>query len=77
MIRPTLAVLVLACVTMQAPRGPSTTKPVIVTPDNFNRAETDTIYANGVKSHGLGNFEHHREPIALDFPIVRPNRDTL
>jgi hypothetical protein len=50
---------------------------IVVTPDNFNRAETDTIYADGVKRHGLGNFEHHREPIALDFKIVRPNRDTL
>jgi hypothetical protein len=50
---------------------------VLVTPDNFNRAETDMIYASGVKSHGLGTFEHHREPIPLDFHIVRPNRDTL
>jgi hypothetical protein len=50
---------------------------VRVTVDNFNRAETDTIYAGGVKTHGLGRFEHHREPPPLDFHIVRPNRDTL
>jgi hypothetical protein len=77
MTRPTVAVLVLVGATMHAQTGPSTPRPIIVTPDNFNRAETDTIYADGVKSHGLGSFEHHREPIAIDFPIVRPNRDTL
>ncbi len=53
------------------------TNGVLVTPDNFNRAETDLIFGGGVKSHGLGSFEHHREPIPLDFHIVRPNRDTL
>src|SRR4030095_1649163 len=52
-------------------------KPVPVTVDNFNRAETDTIYAGGVKGQGLGKFLHHREPISIDFHIVRPNRDTL
>jgi hypothetical protein len=77
MTRWTLAVLALAGATMHAQSGASTPAPVIVTPDNFTRAETDTIYANGVKSHGLGIFEHHREPIAIDFHIVRPNRDTL
>jgi len=77
MTKLTVATLVLADVTMQAQSGAPAQAPVIVTPDNFNRAETDTIYADGVKSHGLGRFEHHREPIAIDFPIVRPNRDTL
>lgn len=51
--------------------------PVLVTPDNFNRAETDVIYSGSVSSQGLGRFLHHREPISIDFPIVRPNRDTL
>lgn len=50
---------------------------VLVTPDNFTRAETDLVFAGGVKRHGIGNFEHHRELIPLDFHIVRPNRDTL
>src|SRR5689334_13282078 len=50
---------------------------VRVTPDNFNRAETDTVFAGGVKLQGLGRFSHHREPTPLDFHIVRPNRDTL
>jgi hypothetical protein len=71
----TLAALALACTTAHAQSG--TSKPVPVTPDNFNRAETDIVYAGGVKGHGLGNFEHHREPMPIDFRIVRPNRDTL
>jgi hypothetical protein len=50
---------------------------VPVTPDNFNRAETDMIFAESVKTQRLGKFLHHREPMAIDFPIVRPNRDTL
>jgi hypothetical protein len=50
---------------------------VQVTPDNFNRAETDLIFAAGVKNQGIGRFDHHREPPPLDFHIMRPNRDTL
>src|SRR4029077_8892307 len=77
MTRAILTILALVGATMQAQSRPSTPRPIIVTPDNFNRAETDTTYASGVKSHGVGSFEHHREPIAIDFYIVRPNRDTL
>jgi hypothetical protein len=52
--------------------------PVIpVTPENFNRAESDLIFADTVKKGGLGKFLHHREPMSIDFPVVRPNRDTL
>jgi hypothetical protein len=50
---------------------------VLVTPDNFNRAESDMIFAGIVKDGALGAFVHHREPMAIDCPIVRPNRDTL
>ncbi len=46
-----------------------------VTVDNFNRAETDMNFAGGGRQ--VGKFLHHREPISIDFPIVRPNRDTL
>jgi hypothetical protein len=56
----------------QAPAGDA----VPVTPDNFNRAETDMNFAGGVKGQ-VGRFSHHREPMSIDFPIVRPNRDTL
>jgi hypothetical protein len=56
--------------TLQSPTGGT----VLVTPDNFNRAETDMNFGSGGK---LGSFTHHREPMSIDFPIVRPNRDTL
>jgi len=49
---------------------------VSVTVDNFNRAETDMNFAGGA-GRKVGTFLHHREPISIDFPIVRPNRDTL
>jgi hypothetical protein len=49
---------------------------VLVTPDNFNRAETDVVFAQG-GGQQVGRFMHHREPPPLDFHIVRPNRDTL
>jgi len=72
-----LSLAALALIGTTAHAQSNASKPVPVTPDNFNRAETDIVFAGGVKSHGLGNFEHHREPIAIDFRIVRPNRDTL
>jgi hypothetical protein len=50
---------------------------VPVTADNFNRAESDMVFATVVKDGGLGKFIHHRAPMAIEFPIVRPNRDTL
>jgi hypothetical protein len=59
--------------TTQAPAGDA----VRVTIDNFNRAETDRNFAGGGAAGQVGRFLHHREPMAIDFPIVRPNRDTL
>jgi hypothetical protein len=54
-----------------------TDRPVPVTPDNFNRAEADLVFGGMVKDGCLGKFVHHREPMTIDCPIVRPNRDTL
>src|SRR5262245_9121994 len=48
-----------------------------VTPDNFNRAESDLNFGFMVKDGALGKFVHHRELSSIDNPIVRPNRDTL
>ncbi len=48
-----------------------------VNPDNFNRAESDMVFASVVKDGGLGRFVHNREVVPVDFPIVRPSRDTL
>jgi len=53
----------------------ATADTTLVTPDNFNRAETDLVFSDGAKR--LGRFEHHREPMPLEFHIIRPNRDTL
>jgi len=50
---------------------------VPVTVDNFIRAESDLVKSGTAKSAGLGKFIHYREPMAIDCPIIRPNRDTL
>ena len=50
---------------------------LIVTTDNFDRAETDRIFAELVKRSGLGRLIHNRELPTIDSPLVRPNRDTL
>ncbi len=51
----------------------------LVTADNFTRAETDTYFANIVKSAGgVGKFFHRREIEPIDNQIViRGNRDTV
>ncbi|TBN53501.1 DUF1254 domain-containing protein [Hansschlegelia quercus] len=51
---------------------------VLVTADNFPRAESDLYFANIVKDGGLGKFVHRREPAAIDNQtVIRLNRDTL
>ncbi|WP_078282125.1 DUF1254 domain-containing protein [Mycobacteroides franklinii] len=51
---------------------------IIVTPDNFVRAETDLYFGNIVKDGGFGAFHHIRELSPLDKQLViRQNRDTL
>jgi hypothetical protein len=59
-----------------APQAPVDDR-VSVTPDNFNRAETDILLGSTVKDGGFGKLVHHRELYPIDAPIVRPNRDTL
>lgn len=60
---------------------PTDTKsqPVLVTVDNFVRAETDWAFANAVQQQGsFGKFYHFREMTPLDKQVVpRMNRDTL
>jgi hypothetical protein len=52
--------------------------PILVTPDNFARAETDLYFSNVVKNGGFGKFDHTREPAPLDKQsVIRLNRDTL
>lgn len=53
-------------------------KKLLVTPDNFARAESDLYFAGVVKNGGFGKFDHTRSPTPLDKQtIIRLNRDTL
>ena len=58
-------------------RGQSTA--VTVTPDNFNRAESDMYFASSAKdAGGIGKLLHRREVVPVEKqPVVRANRDTL
>ena len=74
-----IVVFALTLIGLNLVQAQSPSPSVLVTPDNFNRAETDMIFAGGVKrpGQGLGRFMHYREPMGVDYPIIRPNRDTL
>ena len=49
-----------------------------VTPDNFNRAETDMYFEKLADEGGLGTFAHHRQLVEIDRQtVIRSNRDTL
>ena len=51
---------------------------VLVTPDNFIRAESDVYMAAQVRDGAFGKFKHTREVAPLDNQsIVRLNRDTI
>ncbi len=51
---------------------------VLVSPDNFARAESDLYFGNIVKDDGFGKFFHLRELTPIDHQLViRANRDTL
>ena len=52
--------------------------PVVVSPDNFARAESDLYFGNIVKDDGFGKFFFLRELTPIDHQLViRANRDTL
>ncbi len=51
---------------------------VVVSPDNFARAESDLYFGNIAKSDGFGKFFYLRELTPIDRQLViRANRDTL
>jgi hypothetical protein len=53
-------------------------KAVPVTPDNFNRAESDMYFGGTVKNGGFGKFSHNRGVMPIDKQaVIRANRDTL
>ena len=74
MLRRTLAALAVV-----APMGSALAQDaVIVTPDNFIRAESDLYLANVAKDDGFGRFHFFREPSPIEHQsIIRLNRDTL
>ncbi len=58
------------------PTSPEST--VLVSPDNFARAESDLYFGNLAKDDGFGKFFHIRELTPIDHQIViRQNRDTI
>src|SRR5262245_15763331 len=65
-----------ACCAVLA-QGPGDAVPV--TPDNFNRAESDMYFASSAKEDGgIGKLLHRREVVSVEKqPVVRANRDTL
>jgi hypothetical protein len=71
------AALLLFLISTVPPGWATESTPVPVTPDNFNRAESDLTFRTIVRDGGLGKFVHLREPAPIEFPVVRPNRDTL
>lgn len=53
-------------------------KPIRVTVDNFNKAETDHYFARFVKEGAFGKFNHERGLAPIDKQtVIRLNRDTL
>lgn len=51
---------------------------ILVTPDNFIRAESDTYIAAQVKDGAFGKFKHRRAPAPIEEQLViRLNRDTI
>jgi hypothetical protein len=58
---------------------PRTSHDAIVTPDNFNRAETEMYFRWMIRlAGGIGRFHHRREVMPIEWQtVVRPNRDTL
>jgi hypothetical protein len=51
---------------------------VLVTVENFRRAESDLYFAAVVKKGGFGKFEHNRVLTPLDEQtVIRMNRDTV
>lgn len=54
-------------------------KAVPVTPENFNRAESDVFFAaTATRAGGLGKFDHYREVMVIDKQtVVRANRDAF
>ncbi|MFK4771722.1 DUF1254 domain-containing protein [Rhizobium sp. ZW T2_16] len=74
-LRCTVASLLISVATIAHAADP---KPVLVTADNFPRAESDLYFGSIVKDGGFGKFTHRREPATIENQtVIRLNRDTL
>ena len=61
-----------------AQQAAATAQQVAVTPDSFNRAESDMYFGVTVQQGGFGKFHHHREIMPIDKQtVIRSNRDTV
>jgi hypothetical protein len=69
----------LALSSASVPLAQPSADAILVTPDNFIRAESDMYLASSAKEvGGTGKLLHRREVVPVDKqPVVRPNRDTL
>ena len=70
-------VQVFACLLLATGHSPASAQApadnsIRVTPENFNRAESDLVFGGIVKEGGFGKYSHHREPLGPGYPIVRP-----
>lgn len=74
-----LIALALAAASITPVCAQSADKPTPVTPDNFNRAESDMYFgASAKEAGGTGKLLHRREVVPVDKqPVIRANRDTL
>ena len=60
----------IAAAPAQPASQPSSGKAILVTPDNFARAESDLYFGGVVKNGGFGKFDHTREPAPIDKQTV-------
>lgn len=73
-----LAASLLLAATVHAQPATNTGAPLMVTIDNFIRAESGRYFTAVVKKDGFGQFEFVREPAPVSQQsVIRMNRDTL
>ena len=74
----TLAALAMSVALARTGTAQMGASPVIVTRDNFVRAETDFHFTQIVRGGGIGRLVHRRDMASIDRQgVVRVNRDTL
>src|SRR5262245_52714759 len=77
-----LIIVLVACdqTKKESSENAEATKPIVVTAENFARAESDMYFAGHLKRPGaaLGKMTHDREVASVDRqPVIRYNRDVL